>query len=228
MKLSVIIPAYNEEGTILQVIEQVRQCGIPSLELVIVNDCSKDGTRAKLDSLPPAADLKILHHEVNKGKGAAIQTAQKAVTGDVVIIQDADLEYSPKAFVELLKPIEEGEADAVYGSRFCGRAHLVDTFWHQFGNKVLTVFSNICTNLQLTDMETCYKMIRADIFKSMQLECQRFGIEPEITANLARARCRIYEMPISYNPRTYEDGKKIGWKDGVAAFWYIFKYNFLR
>ena len=228
MRLSVIIPAYNEASTIATVIEQVRCCGVPDLQLIIVDDCSTDGTGALLDALPPSPDLTILHHEVNRGKGAAIRTAQQHVAGDAVIIQDADLEYSPSEFPALLRPIAEGKAEAVFGSRYSGREILVDSFWHYFGNKVLTLASNVCSNLHLTDMETCYKMVRADLFTSLTLECNRFGFEPEITAKLAARRARIYEMPIAYTARPYDQGKKIGWKDGVAAFWYILKYNLLQ
>ncbi len=228
MKLSVIIPVYNEESTVLDVIQQVQDCGIEDLEIVVVNDCSSDGTRAKLETLPPDGNVKVIHHEVNKGKGAAIRTAQQHVGGDVVVIQDADLEYSPKEFPKMFRHFQEDRADVVYGSRYSGREILVDSFWHYFGNSILTTVSNICSNLHLTDMETCYKMIRADIFKELKLECHRFGIEPEVTAKLARQRCRIYEVPISYEARRFDEGKKIGWRDGVAAFWYIFKYNILR
>ncbi|NOY80491.1 MAG: glycosyltransferase family 2 protein [Kiritimatiellaeota bacterium] len=228
MKLSVIIPVYNEERTVADVIRQVRDCGLSDLEIIVVNDCSTDGTRTQLESLPPAPDLKIVHHEINRGKGAAIRTAQKLVTGDVVVIQDADLEYSPREFPRLLRPIREGIADAVFGSRYSGNEILVDSFWHYMGNKLLTALSNVFSNLHLTDMETCYKMIRADIFKSMQLECNRFGIEPELTARLAHRRCRIYEVPISYHARRFDEGKKIGWKDALAAVWYIIKYNVFR
>ncbi|MGN0879490.1 MAG: glycosyltransferase family 2 protein [Oligosphaeraceae bacterium] len=228
MRLSVIIPAYNEASTIATVIEQVRQCGVPDLQLIVVDDCSTDGTGALLDALPPSPDLTILHHEVNRGKGAAIRTAQQHVAGDAVIIQDADLEYSPSEFPALLRPIAEGKAEAVFGSRYSGREILVDSFWHYFGNKVLTLASNVCSNLHLTDMETCYKMVRADLFTSLTLECNRFGFEPEITAKLAARRARIYEIPIAYTARPYDQGKKIGWKDGVAAFWYILKYNFFN
>ena len=227
MKLSVIIPVYNEEDTVLEIISQVRNCGVKDLEIIVVNDCSTDSTEAKLASLPPAPDLKLLKHEVNKGKGAAIRTAQANVTGDAVIIQDADLEYSPSEFPRLIRPMEAGMADAVYGSRYSGREILVDTFWHYTGNKILTTISNICSNLHLTDMETCYKMIRSDIFKEMTLECNRFGFEPEITAKLSKRHCRIFEMPIAYHARSFDSGKKIGWKDGVAAIWYILKYNLL-
>ena len=226
MKLSVLIPVYNEEETVLEIIRQVRECGVKDLEVVVVNDCSRDRTRAKLESLPPSPDLKIVHHPENRGKGAAIRTAQQHVTGDVVVIQDADLEYSPREFPHMLKYIEENRADAVFGSRYSGSEILVDTFWHYFGNKVLTFVSNLCANLHLTDMETCYKMVRADIFKALPLECNRFGIEPELTAKLAKRHVRIYEVPIAYEARGFEKGKKIGWKDGVAALWYIVKYNF--
>ncbi len=228
MRLSVIIPAYNEASTIATVIELVRACGVPDLQLIIVDDCSTDGTGAILDALPPSPDLTILHHPVNRGKGAAIRTAQQHVAGDAVIIQDADLEYSPSEFPALLRPIAEGKAEAVFGSRYSGREILVDSFWHYFGNKVLTLASNIFSNLHLTDMETCYKMVRADLFTSLTLECNRFGFEPEITAKLAARRARIYEIPIAYTARPYDQGKKIGWRDGVAAFWYILKYNLLH
>ena len=225
MRLSVIIPAYNEASTIATVIELVRACGVPDLQLIIVDDCSTDGTGAILDALPPSPDLTILHHPVNRGKGAAIRTAQQHVAGDAVIIQDADLEYSPSEFPALLRPIAEGKAEAVFGSRYSGREILVDSFWHYFGNKVLTLASNIFSNLHLTDMETCYKMIRADLFRGFTLECNRFGFEPEITAKLAKAHARIFETPIDYVPRPYDQGKKIGWRDGLAALWYILKYN---
>jgi glycosyltransferase involved in cell wall biosynthesis len=227
MKLSVIIPAYNEENTILNVIGRVRACGVPSLEVIVVNDCSTDTTKAKLDSLGAVPDLVVVHHEVNKGKGAAIRTGQARVSGDVVVIQDADLEYSPDEFPKMLKPIEDGRADVVYGSRYSGREILVDSFWHYLANKCLTTFSNMLANVHLTDMETCYKMVNASIFKDLTLECNRFGIEPELTAKLARRRCRIYEVPISYEARWYDEGKKIGWRDGLAAMWYIVKYNLL-
>ena len=225
-KLSVIIPVYNEENTILDIVNKVKNCGVPELEIIIVDDCSTDSTPQKLDLLSSMPDIKILRHEVNKGKGAAIQTAQRNITGDYVIIQDADMEYSPDEFPRLIAPLESGVADAVYGSRYSGREILVDTFWHYFGNKLLTTISNICSNLHLTDMETCYKMIRADIFKAMPLECNRFGFEPEITAKLSRAKCRIYEMPISYHARSNAEGKKIGLQDAFAAIWFILKYNF--
>jgi glycosyltransferase involved in cell wall biosynthesis len=228
MKLSVIIPVYNEEATVLEIIRQVRACGVADLEILVVNDCSSDGTRALLEALPPAADLVIVHHDVNRGKGAAIRTAQKRISGDVVVIQDADLEYAPSEFPKLLRPIAENRADVVYGSRYSGRELLVDSFWHYLGNKTLTTFSNMLANIHITDMETCYKMMRAELFRDMELECNRFGFEPEITAKLAKRRCRIYEVPIAYEARRFDEGKKIGWRDGVAALWYIVKYNLLQ
>ena len=225
MKLSVIIPAYNEAGTILNVIEQVRHCGVSDLEILVVNDCSTDGTTEILNSLPPSSDLRIFTHEVNRGKGAGIRTAQEHITGDAVIIQDADLEYSPTEFPKMLELIESGKADAVFGSRYSGSVLRIDTFVHFMGNRMLTNFSNVCSNLHLSDMETCYKMIRVDIFKKLHLECSRFGFEPEVTAKLSRLKASIYEVPIAYTARPYDAGKKIGWKDGVAAMWYIMKYN---
>ena len=225
MKLSVIIPVYNEEETVVDVIQSVRKCGVKDLQIIVVNDCSSDGTHEKLESMPKRKDLTIIHHEVNKGKGAAIRTAQAHVEGDVMVIQDADMEYSPSEFPGMLKPIEDDLADAVFGSRYSGREILVDGFWHYVANKFLTLLSNMLSNINLTDMETCYKMIRADLFKELVLECNRFGIEPELTAKLARSKVRIYEVPIAYKARRFDEGKKIGWKDGVAAIWYIFKYN---
>jgi len=227
MKLSVIIPVYNERDTVLDAIRQVRACGVPDLQLIVVNDASTDGTRERLEALPPSPDLTLLHHAFNQGKGAAIRTAQPHVAGDAVVIQDADLEYDPAEFPHMLRLIAAGRADAVFGSRYSGREIRVDTWWHYFGNRLLTFASNLCGNLHLTDMETCYKMIRADLFTAMPLECSRFGIEPELTARLARRKCRIYEVPIRYEARGFDQGKKIGWKDGVAALWYILKYNFL-
>lgn len=228
MKLSVIIPVFNEVKTVKTVIQEVRKCGVKQLEIIVVDDCSNDGTGPLLDSLLPADDLVVLHHSRNLGKGAGIRTAQAAVTGDVVIIQDADLEYSPSEFPALLAHIESGEADAVFGSRYSGTSHLVDSFWHVKGNQWLTGFSNFCSNLRLSDMETCYKMIRADLFRAFHLECNRFGFEPEVTAKLAKAKARIYEVPIAYIPRPYDAGKKIGWRDGIAALWYIMKYNWFK
>ena len=228
MRLSVIIPVYNEVSTILDVIQGVQNCGVPDIQIIAVDDYSTDGTWDQLQTLTTGPDLNILRHETNFGKGAAIRSAQKLVNGNVVVIQDADLEYSPKEFPKMLQKIEMGIADAVFGSRYSGSELLVDTFWHYLGNKTLTTFSNIISNLHLTDMETCYKMIKADIFKNMVIESNRFGIEPELTAKLARLKCRIYEVPIPYMARSYEGGKKIGWKDGIGAFWFIIKYNLLK
>jgi len=228
MKLSVIIPVFNEVNTVLETIRRVRECGVPDLELIVVDDCSSDGTREQLQALPPAPDLRLVYHEVNRGKGAAIRTAQALVTGAAVIIQDADLEYSPAEFPKLLRPLAENRADAVYGSRYSGREILVDTFWHYLGNKLLTTFSNALANIHLTDMETCYKMMRADVFRRIRIECNRFGMEPELTAKLAKMKCRIFEMPIAYTARQRDQGKKINWRDGVAAVWYILKFNLFR
>ncbi|AXA35770.1 MAG: hypothetical protein KatS3mg130_0676 [Candidatus Sumerlaea sp.] len=224
MKLSVIIPVYNERATIRKIVERVRAVDIPK-EIIIVDDCSTDGTRELLPSLEPLVD-KIVYHERNQGKGAAIRTGIKHVTGDYVIIQDADLEYDPQEYHLLLEPILQGKADVVYGSRFLtGKAHRVLYFWHMVGNKFLTLLSNMFTNLNLTDMETCYKMIRADVLKQIEIEQDRFGFEPEITAKLARMNLRIYEVGISYDGRSYAEGKKIGWKDGLQAIWCILKYS---
>ena len=227
LKLSVIIPVYNELDTIMQVIERVQAVEIDK-EIIIVNDCSTDGTREKLERLATSDDLRIIHHDVNQGKGAAIRTGQNAVTGDVVIIQDADLEYSPSEYPKMFYLFEQGKADVVFGSRYSGRDLLVDSFWHYVGNKFLTTMSNALANVHLTDMETCYKMIRADIFKTIEIECDCFGFEPEITAKLAKTNCRIYEVPISYEARRFDEGKKIGVWDGVKAMYYIVKFNLFR
>jgi glycosyltransferase involved in cell wall biosynthesis len=224
MKLSVIIPVYNEETTVLKVVERVRAVDI-DMEIVIVNDCSTDGTAEKLKTLEGADDIKIIHHERNQGKGAGIRTAQKAITGDVMIIQDADLEYSPEEYPKLFRLFEEDKADVVFGSRYSGTEILVDSYWHYMGNRVLTTFSNMLSNVHLTDMETCYKMIRTSIFKEIDIQCNCFGFEPEITAKLAKRNCRIYEVPINYQARRFDEGKKIGWRDGVKAFYYIVKFN---
>lgn len=196
-------------------------------EIVVVNDASSDGTKEILDKVDNPR-VRVFHHQKNQGKGAGIRTAQKHLTSDVVIIQDADLEYSPEELPRLFKPIQEDRADVVYGSRYSGSELLVDTFWHYMGNKILTTFSNLLSNLHLTDMETCYKMMRTDIFKKIDIECNCFGFEPELTAKLAKMNCRIYEVPISYNARRFDEGKKIGWRDGVKAFFYIVKFNLLR
>jgi glycosyltransferase involved in cell wall biosynthesis len=230
LALSVIVPVYNEAGTVRTLLERVLAVPIRK-EVVIVDDCSTDGTATVLDAFraatpdTPDARLVFLRHAVNQGKGAAIRTAVAHVTGDVVIIQDADLEYDPAEYPRLLQPIVDGHADAVFGSRFVGSPRRVLLFWHTVGNRLLTLISNACTNLNLTDMETCYKAIRADILRGIPLRSNRFGFEPEITAKLARLRCRIFEIPIAYYGRGYGEGKKIGWKDALAAIWTILRFT---
>jgi glycosyltransferase involved in cell wall biosynthesis len=224
--LSILVPVYNELATIEAIIEQVLGAVNVKIEVICVDDCSTDGTRDVLERLEREGKVhRLLFHEVNRGKGAAIRTALAASTGDVVIVQDADLEYDPQDWPALLDPLIEGKADAVFGSRFLSGPHRVLFFWHYVGNKVLTTMSNVFTNLNLTDMETCYKAIRGELARSLHLTANRFGFEPEVIARLAKRNARIYEVPISYSGRTYAEGKKIGWKDGVAAFWHIAKYN---
>jgi glycosyltransferase involved in cell wall biosynthesis len=228
MKLSVVMPVYNEVDHIEKIVEAVLAVPLDK-ELVIVDDCSRDGTREKLESIAKRPGVKVLHHEVNRGKGAALRTGFAAATGDLVLIQDADLEYDPQEYPRLLAPILDGRADVVFGSRFVGGdSHRVLYFWHSLGNRFLTLFSNMMTNLNLTDMETCYKVFRRELLQRITIRENRFGFEPEITAKLAKLRCRIYEVGISYAGRTYEEGKKIGWKDGVRALWCIVKYNFSK
>ena len=225
MKLSIVIPVYNEAATIEQIIERVRAVPIEK-EIVVVDDCSSDGTRGVLKTMTSAADLIIRYHAVNQGKGAALRTGFAAATGDVVVVQDADLEYDPAEYVKMLVPIVDGRADVVFGSRFAGgECHRVLYFWHSLGNRFLTLLSNAFTNLNLTDMETCYKMFRRDVIQSIRIEENRFGFEPEVTAKIAAMKCRVYEVGISYSGRTYEEGKKIGWRDGVRAIWCIIKYR---
>ena len=226
MKLSIVIPCYNEAATIETIIGAVRDSPYNPKEIIVVDDCSSDGTREILQRLQNKVD-KILYHDVNRGKGAALQTGFREATGDFVIIQDADLEYDPAEYQKVIQPMLEGKADAVYGSRFIGsEPHRVLYFWHRVGNGLLTLFSNMCTNLNLTDMETCYKAFRRELIQSIEIKEKRFGFEPEITAKLAKRRCRIYEVGISYSGRTYEEGKKIGWKDGFRALYCILKYRF--
>jgi glycosyltransferase involved in cell wall biosynthesis len=226
MKISVVMPVFNEEKTIEEILRRVRQVSLEK-EIVIVDDFSTDGTRDRLKELE-GEDTRILYHEENRGKGAALRTGFEAVTGDIVIVQDADLEYNPEEYPQLVKPILDGRADVVYGSRFLGGPHRVLFFWHYVGNRFLTLLSNMFTNLNLTDMETCYKVFRTDVLRKINIESDRFGVEPEITAKLARMKCRIYETPISYSGRDYSEGKKITWKDGVSALWCILKFSLFR
>jgi glycosyltransferase involved in cell wall biosynthesis len=226
MKVSVLIPVYNEKNTVRQLVERVHAVDVGvEKEILIVDDASTDGTREILKSLP-MNDLRVLYHRENQGKGAAIRTGVNACSGEIIIVQDADLEYDPAEYPKLLKPILEDKADVVYGSRFVGgECHRVVYFWHYVGNKALTIISNMFTNLNLTDMETCYKVFRAQVLKGITLEENRFGFEPEVTAKMAKSQWRIYEVGISYYGRTYEEGKKIGWKDGVRALYCILKYR---
>jgi glycosyltransferase involved in cell wall biosynthesis len=233
LKLSIIIPVYNEEKTVRKIVEAVSiapvECkNMPvEKEIIIVDDCSKDATAEILKKEIAPLVSKVLYHEVNKGKGAAIRTGIQHMTGDVVVVQDADLEYNPNEYARLLLPIVDGKADVVYGSRFSGNdAHRVLYFWHFKGNQFLTTLSNMFSNLNLTDMETCYKMFKREIIQSLRLEQNRFGFEPEVTAKIAKIPdIRIYEVGISYYGRTYKEGKKINWKDGFSAIWCIIKYN---
>jgi len=223
--VSVVIPAYNEAATIERLLKRVAEVPVGK-EVIVVDDGSSDGTRDLLGELEDRGLIdQLLLHRRNRGKGAALRTGFAHATGDVVIVQDADLEYDPGAIPTLLGPIADGRADAVYGSRFMGGPRRVLFFWHTLGNRFLTLLSNALTNLNLTDMETCQKMVRTDLLRSLPLTVDRFGIEPEITARLAQAGARIYELPISYDGRSYAEGKKIGWKDGVSAIWFILKCN---
>jgi len=225
MKLSVIIPVYNEAGTILEIIQRVKEAPFEK-EIIVVDDSSTDGTASLLKE--NSEGIKALFHDRNKGKGAAIRTALPHITGDIAIIQDADLEYHPSEYPRLISPILNGVADVVYGSRFQGGTHRVLYFWHSIGNNVVTTLSNMFTNLNLSDMETGYKVFRSEVLKRIKIESSRFGFEPEITAKISKMGCRIYEVPISYWGRDYSEGKKINWKDGLAALYWIIKFNLFR
>lgn len=232
MKLTVVIPCFNELQTIDRIIDAVRQSTYADKEIIVVDDCSVDGTREKLrQEIEPSARVdRVIYHERNQGKGAALRTGFRHATGDIVIVQDADMEYDPNEYPRLVEPIIADRADVVFGSRFAGgQAHRVLYFWHRVGNSFLTLLSNMFTDLDLTDMETCYKAFRREVIQSIEIEESRFGFEPEITAKIAKLRgLRIYEVGISYYGRTYEEGKKIGWKDGLRAVYCIVKYNCFR
>ncbi len=228
MKLSVVIPVFNEASTIEDVLDRVLEVPVKGVEkeIVIVDDASTDGTPEVLAGLDGRDGVRVLTHQVNRGKGAALATGFAAATGDVILIQDADLEYDPSEYPKLLQPILDDRADVVYGSRFAGsEAHRVLYFWHSVGNRFLTLLSNAFTNLNLSDMETCYKVFRREVLENLEIEEARFGFEPEITAKIASRQWRLYEVGISYHGRTYEEGKKIGWRDGFRAIWCILKYN---
>jgi glycosyltransferase involved in cell wall biosynthesis len=228
-KVSIVIPCYNEISTIEQVVDAVLASPVEDKEVILVDDRSTDGARELIRDKLEDRVAQVLYHEHNRGKGAALRTGFAAATGHVVLIQDADLEYDPREYPKLLRPIFEDKADVVYGSRFMGgEPHRVVYFWHALGNGLLTLLSNMLTDLNLTDMEVCYKVFRRDVLQKIRIEEDRFGFEPEITAKVARLGCRIYEVGISYSGRTYSEGKKIGWRDGVRAVWCILKYNLFR
>jgi len=225
LKLSVLVPVYNEERTLRTIIARIRAVPLP-MEIICIDDCSTDGSRQILKELEAEGAVdRVILQPVNMGKGAAIRTGAREAQGGVIVVQDADLEYDPAEYPRLIQPILDDKADAVFGSRFLGGGGRVLYYWHSVGNKVLTTLSNILTNVNLTDMETCYKMIRAPLMQSLVLTSNRFGFEPELTARLAQSGARLWELPISYSGRTYAEGKKIGWRDGVAAFWHIFRFN---
>ena len=226
MKISIVIPCYNEKDTIEEIVLAVRASPVHEKEIIVVDDGSSDGTIPVLKEKVAVLVDKIIFHECNRGKGAALRSGFQAASGDVVLVQDADLEYDPQEYPLLLDPIQSGKADVVYGSRFMGgRAHRVVYFWHMVGNRFLTLLSNMLTNLNLTDMETCYKAFRREVLATIVIEEDRFGFEPEITAKVAKNGCRVFEVGVSYSGRTYEQGKKIGWRDGFRAIYAIMKYN---
>jgi len=231
VKLSVVIPVYNERGLIPQIMARVKAAPLPdglTMEIVVVDDCSTDGTREWLaEHVESAADVALCLHERNAGKGAALRTGFAAATGDIVLVQDADLEYDPREYPQILAPLLDGRADVVFGTRFLGQTHRVLYYWHAVGNWLLTTLSNMLSNVNLSDMECCYKAFRADVLRRITLTENRFGFEPEITAKVARQSCRIYEVAVSYSGRTYAEGKKIGWRDGFSAIRCILKYNLL-
>ena len=231
-RLSILIPVYNEAQSIEKILERVLEAPLPEgveREVVVVDDGSEDGTAEKLTELRRRANrsFQLLRHEKNRGKGAALRSALAVATGDVLLFQDADLEYHPKEYPRLLQPILDGEADVVYGSRFLGGPHRVFFFWHYVGNRLLTLLSNLLTDLNLSDMETGYKVFRREVLEGVELTSERFTIEPELTAKMAKKKVRVFEVPIAYYGRTYAEGKKIGWRDGLAAVWAILRYNLL-
>lgn len=226
MKLSVVVPAFDERSTIAEIIRRIQAVDVGlEKEIIVVDDGSADGTREILQTLD-ISELKLVLHEKNQGKGAALRSGFARAEGDVVLVQDADLEYDPREYPLLLEPILDGRADVVYGSRFLGGPHRVLYFWHYVGNRFLTTFSNMLSNLNLTDMETCYKVFRRQVLKKIELKSSRFGFEPEITMKVAKLKCRVYEVPISYSGRDYSEGKKIGWKDGLAAILHLLRFRF--
>ena len=229
LSVSIIIPCYNEVATIEQVVDAVLASPVQGKEVILVDDSSSDGTLELIRDKLEDRVARVIYHERNQGKGAALRSGFAAATGDVVLVQDADLEYDPREYEKLLQPIFEDKADVVYGSRFMGgEPHRVVYFWHSLGNRLLTLLSNMLTDLNLTDMEVCYKVFRREILDQIEIEEDRFGFEPEITAKVAKLGCRVFEVGVSYSGRTYAEGKKIGWRDGVRAVWCILKYNLLR
>jgi glycosyltransferase involved in cell wall biosynthesis len=229
VKISVVIPVFNERATIEQIVKVVRSADVGEIEIIVVDDASTDGTQQVLKEKIASVANQIIYQPRNMGKGAALRAGFATATGEVILVQDADLEYNPADYPTLLEPILTGQADAVFGSRFMGgRPHRVLYFWHMVGNRFLTLLSNMFTNLNLTDVETCYKAFRAEVIKNLDLREDRFGFEPEVTAKLAKARCRIYEVGISYNGRTYSEGKKVNWKDGFHAIYAILRYTLFK